>query len=92
VAYAYWYVGDRRAHGRGACSMVVYMNPNGMTKLVLAICQQWVSDGKPASSRESIERYAGALREAQTLHRRAWYNQARRNVRVHNEDKDWYQL
>jgi len=47
------------------------LSQEGVRKLVMAICQQWINDGKPKDSEESIKGYAKLL-HADCL-RRTWY-------------------
>jgi len=39
----------------------------------MAICQQWISDGKPAVSKETIERYAEIILKPETNKSKEWY-------------------
>lgn len=70
---------NRRAYHRDRYRFIhrgYVVNPRGTRLLLMAICKQWVADGRPEQGRAIVERVATVLR-TEHINRRAWYNQAK---------------
>ena len=52
------------------------IHPQGLRRLALAVCRQWVYDHRPQAGRDAVETYANLLVQSRLLKARAYYNQA----------------
>jgi len=62
----------------GGYTMAKLKKTNGYVQLMLAVCRQWVLDGKPKAGQQTVLQYASILKQFKSTQVTEWYNQARR--------------